>query len=228
MPKPLDQILGSFTSVMELLRNQEFQRLLENYERAKKSFYVGYGVEDTVSSKLIFEAGGKYDLKANDYLTEFSEFVKTSQNEIDAIAILLAKPQNWNTEALNSLKKTLSENDFDERELRKAHKAVYHKDLVDIISMVKHAAVATEPLLTVDERVNKAMDKIASGRIFTAEQLKWLDYIREHLKQNMTISIDDLKALPVFDNRGGFSKFKKVFPDTYNYIIDEINTAIAA
>ena len=55
-----------------------------------------------------------------------------------------------------------------------------------------------------------------------------MEYIKEHLKQNMTLDKDDLQELPVFADRGGLSKFKKVFADDYNKIINEINIAIAA
>src|SRR5688572_4826273 len=147
MAKPLLEIFDSFSNVMELLRNQQFQDLLENYERAKKVFFVGYEVEDDVSSLVLFEG-----LKPEDYLVAFAKFVKQKEKEIEAIAILLSKPKDWNTKALNDLRKVLKENSFIEYNLQRAHKLVYHKNLVDIISMVKHAANDTEPLLTPEER----------------------------------------------------------------------------
>jgi len=51
---------------------------------------------------------------------------------------------------------------------------------------------------------------------------------QEHLKQNMTLDVDDLKELPVFTDRGGLNRFKKVFPADYEILIHEINKAIAA
>ncbi len=50
MAKPFTEIFESFSSVMELLRDEKFQDLLVNYERAKKVFLVGYEVQDDVSS----------------------------------------------------------------------------------------------------------------------------------------------------------------------------------
>lgn len=212
---------------MELLRDPAFQDLLVNYERAKKVFLVGYEVEDEVKSEILFEANGKYGLKPEDYLVAFAEFVKQKEKEIEAISILLNKPAQWNTKALNELKIILKANSFDETDLRKAHKVVYHKEVVDIISMVKHAARDTEPLLTPEERVNKAIENITAGKTLQPEQMQWLKYIKEHLKQNMTLDADDLNELPVFADRGGLKKFKKVFPD-YETIINEINMAVAA
>jgi len=228
MAKPFSEIFDSFTSVMELLRDEKFQDLLVNYERAKKVFLVGYEVHDNVGSWTMFEAEGRNDLKPEDYLVAFSKFVKRKENEIQAITILLNKPKEWNTQALNELRRVLRENTYNETSLQKAHQIVYHKDVVDIISMVKHAANETEPLLSPDERVSKAILKVTAGRTLSEEQQKWMEYIKEHLKQNMTLDEQDLKELPVFADRGGLNRFKRVFGSDYLSIIQEINLAIAA
>jgi type I restriction enzyme R subunit len=154
--------------------------------------------------------------------------VKHKEKEIEAIAILLNKPKNWNTKALNELKQKLKENDYDEVSLQKAHKIVYHKDTIDIISMVKHAAKETEPLLSPEERVTQAIQKVTAGKKLNDEQQKWMEYIKEHLKQNMTLDEDDFSIVPALSDRGGLNKFKKVFTYDYKKIINEINLAIAA
>jgi len=228
MAKSLPEIFESFTSAMELLRNEQFQKLLVDYERAKKVFLVGYEVHDEVSSAVLFEAEGNYGLKPADYLIAFSEFVKHKEKEIEAIAILLNKPKGWNTQALNDLKQKLKENDYDEVNFQKAHKIVYHKDTVDIISMIKHAAKETEPLLSPEERVNQAIQKVIAGKKLNDEQQKWMEYIKVHLKQNMTLDEDDFSIVPALSDRGGLNKFKKVFTYDYKKIINEINLAIAA
>lgn len=227
MAKSYTDIFESFSSVMELLRNKQFQDLLVNYERAKKLFLVGYEVQDEVSSVLEFIRGDKV-YKPEDYIVAFSEFVRKNQTAIEAISILLNKPKNWNTKALTDLKNKLKENSFAESDLQRAHKSVYKKDMVDIISMVKHAAKETEPLLSIEERVNQAVQKVIKGRKLNYEQHKWMDYIKEHLKQNITLDETDLQELPVFADRGGLNKFKRVFADDYKKIIQEINLAIAA
>lgn len=228
MAKPFSEIFDSFTSVMELLRNEKFQYLLVNYERAKKVFLVGYEVHDNVGSWTMFEAEGRNDLKPEDYLESFSKFIKRKENEIQAIAILLNKPKEWNTQTLNELRRALKENAYDETNLQKAHQIVYHKDIVDIISMVKHAANETEPLLSPAERVTKAIHNVTASKNLTEEQQKWMEYIREHLKFNMTLDEQDFRELPVFTDRGGLSRFKTAFGPEYTSIIREINLAIAA
>jgi len=228
MAKSFTEIFDSFTSVMELLRDDQFQDLLVNYERAKKVFLIGYEVQDTVGSWTMFEAEGQSDLKPEDYLLAFSRFIKKKENEINAISILLNKPREWNTQALTELRRTLRESTYDEDSLQKAHRIVYHKEMVDIISMVKHAANETEPLFSPEERVDSAIRKVTERKVLNDEQQRWIGYIREHLKQNMTLDEQDLKDLPVFADRGGLSRFKKVFGKEYALMIREINLAIAA
>jgi len=227
MAKPFEEIFESFTSVMELLRDKKFQDLLMNYERAKKVFFVGYEVMDEVGSEILFLRDEKV-LKPEDYLLAFSKFIKENETAIDAISILLNRPKGWNTKALNELKTKLKENTFYEDDLQKAHKSVYHKNTVDIISMIKHAAIETEPLLSPDERVNQAIQKVTAGKKLNDEQQKWIEYIKEHLKQNMTLDEEDFSNVPALSDRGGLNKFKKVFAEDYNMIINEINLAIAA
>jgi elongation factor Tu len=88
--------------------------------------------------------------------------------------------------------------------LQRAHELRYHKALVEIISMVKHAADEEEPLYTAAERVERAFAKITAGRSFTDEQQHWLDRIKSHLIENLTVDPEDFDVLPIFDQAGGW------------------------
>jgi type I restriction enzyme R subunit len=55
-----------------------------------------------------------------------------------------------------------------------------------------------------------------------------MEYIKEHLKQNMTLDEEDFSVVPALSDRGGLSRFKKVFGGDYSKVISEINLAIAA
>jgi type I restriction enzyme R subunit len=122
----------------------------------------------------------------------------------------------------------LKRNRFPETELQKAHKLVYRKALADIISMVKHAARQEEPVLSAEERVDQAIRKVRRGKSFNEEQDKWLGFIQNHLVQNLTIDLDDFEKAPIFEQRGGLTRARKVFSDTLAGLIAEVNYAIAA
>lgn len=216
-----------FMGTMKLLRDKNFQELLLNYPRARKSFLVGYGIQDDVESEVMIHVGSDYQ-KPEDYLESFAKFVRENKEQIEAIQILLEKPKKWKTGVLNELRQKLDRNKFPEKELQKAHKLVHHKALVDIISMVKHAAIEHEPIYTAEERVYQAMKKVMEGKIFDKEQMDWLGLIQKHLIQNLTIEMDDFDYAPIFERVGGRGKAEKVFKEKLKSLIDEINYAIAA
>ncbi len=214
-----EMLKKDFSGTMNILRDEKFQDLLVNYDRAPRPFLVGYEVEDHVTSETMIRRGSEYQ-KPEDYLESFTRFVTDNPEHIDAIKILLERPKDWKTEALKELRKKLVLNDFPETELRKA--------LADIISMVKHAARKEEPIYSSTERVDRALQAVMKGKSFTEEQMKWLDYIREHLVQNLTIELKDFEVMPVFEDRGGKGKAQKLFGTALESLIAEINYAMAA
>jgi type I restriction enzyme R subunit len=219
-----------FTGTMTLLRNPEFQHLLLHYPRPERSLIVAYGNVDTVSSRYIFRDSAGNEYKPEDYLTAFSQFVKENPEHIEAIRILLDRPKDWGTDALSELKKKLAATRyrFTVDNLQLAHKMRYDKALVDIISMVKHAAREEEPLYTAEERIHRVFDRMALSTSLTAEQQKWLDKIREHLIANLSISKDDFDIIPLFANDGGWGKANRVFDGGLAVLILKWNAEIAA
>ncbi|HXI12409.1 MAG TPA: type I restriction-modification enzyme R subunit C-terminal domain-containing protein [Thermoanaerobaculia bacterium] len=219
-----------FTSTMALLRNPAFQDLLLHYPRPQRTFIIAYEAQDEVSGeRLLRDADGKA-IKPEDYLLLFGAFVAENQSEIDAIAVLLDRPRDWRPMVLNELRQRLAATPerFTEDRLRIAHAATYHKSLVDIISMVKHAAKEEEPLLTSPERVERAFVRLTGGRSFTEAQQLWLDRIREHLVQNLSIDRDDFESIPVLHRLGGWGAANRAFDGQLEPLLVQINEAIAA
>src|SRR5262249_44499456 len=146
------------------------------------------------------------------------------------IRILLNRPQDWSTDALAELRQKLATTPerFTLHNLEKAHAAHYHKNLVDIISMVKHAAKDAEPLLTAGERVERAIQKVTGGKTFTEEQQKWLERVRAHLLVSLTLDRDDFDNVPVLLDAGGWGRASRAFDGELERLIQEINVAMAA
>lgn len=219
------KIKTDFTGTMKLLKNEEFQKLLLEYKRAYTPFLVAYEAQDAVSSKKV-QRFGKYET-AEGYLDAFSRFVKENADKVDALSILLKRPRDWRPKALEELRRTFALNQFDERKLQEAHKTASHKALADVISIVKHAAMAQAPVLTAEERVTHAMDTLVTKNQFSKEQLQWLSLIREQLIKNLTIDEDDFDNTPLLQGRGGSAKAKQVFGEL-DLIVAQLNEAVAA
>ena len=94
--------------------------------------------------------------------------------------------------------------------------------------MIKHAADEQAPLLTAQERVTKAIEELDAFHSFNPEQKKWLGFIAEHLKENLSISEDDLDFQPVFEQRGGLARARQVFGSELEPLIDRLNYTLVA
>lgn len=221
------KIAKDFLKTMKVLRDEGFQDLVINYPRAQRAFIRALEAEDNVSSERMPKIGNK-TVKPEDYINSFCEFVKNNKDQVAAIKILFDSPKDWKPEVLTDLRRTLIQNDFEEKELQRVHNIVYHKALADIISMVKHAVKEEEPILTAEQRVSSAIKHIKLNYTFNAEQEKWLELIKTHLIENLTIDIQDFEDMPVFGRVGGISKARKVFKDTLDELIIKLNLLIAA
>jgi type I restriction enzyme, R subunit len=220
----------SFTETMKTLRDGRFQELLVSYPRPPRVFFVASGVEDTVTSRFVLRDSDGTEYKPEDYLTAFERFVRENPAQIEAIRILLDRPRSWSPDALTELRQKLALGHprFSENNLRKAHEMRYHRALVDIISMVKHAADERQPLLTASERVEAAFARLTAGQTFTSDQEQWLDRIRAHLVQNLSIDAEDFDIVPIFSREGGLPAARRAFGPRLDPLLHELNEAIAA
>jgi hypothetical protein len=75
----------------------------------------------------------------------------------------------------------------------------------------------------VTERFNEwLMDKAKVAVKFSAEQLAWLNLIRDHIATALSIEPEDLELSP-FNQRGGLGKAHQLFGERLPTILDELN-----
>jgi type I restriction enzyme R subunit len=220
----------SFTETMSALRDRDFQKLLIDYPRGTRTFIVAPGVKDEVSSEWLIRGGTGKEYKPSEYLEAFASFIHEHQDQVEAIRVLLSRPQGWGAGPLGELRQALTQapEHFTEVNLQRAFDVAYSKALVDIISMVKHAAVDTSPLLTAEERVNQAVDRVMAGRKLTDSQTKWMEYIRQHLVANLSIDRDDFEMIPVLSSHGGWGRANRVFEGQLSHLLEKLNEELVA
>ena len=221
---------NQFADTMNTLRKPQLHETLVKYPRRARSFFRAIENVDSVSSEYLIRDGQGNQHKPEDYLELFARFVQNNPAQIEAVRILLERPADWSTEALKELRQKLSAapERFTVDVLQKAHQMRYQKSLVDIISMVKHAAAHQNPLWTAEERVEAALKQVSEGRQFTPDQQQWLDRIRQHLVVNLSIDKDDFDIMPTFDQAGGWGKANRVFEGRLLDLLSQINRAIAS
>lgn len=224
------RIQDDFTAAMAILRNPDFQDLLLRYPRPERTFIVAPGVQDEVTSEWRVRGSNGREYKPDDYIAAFNDFVQGHQADIEAIGILLNRPGDWSTEVLQDLRDKLraAPQRFTETNLRQAHEHHYQKALVDIISMVKHAARDEEPLYTAEQRVQRALTRIMSSREFSEAERNWLDRIRVHMIENLSIDPEDFDLIPALSSHGGLTRAQREFEGDLYELLNEINGEVAA
>jgi type I restriction enzyme R subunit len=214
-----------WAGTMGILRDPSFLALLEKYPRAHSKFIVALEAQDTVTSEAAIRTADGRTLKPGDYISAFSQFVRDNPAQVAAIRILLERPRDWSTEALKELRSKLASRPerFTEDNLRRAYGAA----LADIISIVHHAADETDPLLSAEERVDKALASVFGERSLTPAQEKWLGLIRRHLVVNLAIERDDFELLEFEQEGATWKRVDGDFGGALAEILVRLNEAVA-
>ena len=188
--------------------------------------------------------------KAKSMLTSFREFIDENKDQIEALQVLYSQPYRAGLKFrhVKELASKLNQPPFfvdpnrpeSLTRLWQAYEVVEPdkvrgkggKQLVDVIALVRHAMDPNTTLapvgMTVQERYQQWMaEKQTSGVIFTADQRKWLDAIKDHIAASLNIEQDDLEEVP-FNSIGGLGRAYELFGDTLIAILDELNERLAA
>lgn len=104
--------------------------------------------------------------------------------------------------------------------------------LTDVISLVRHAMGEDEELEPfreeVEDRFYEWLGRQDRQQRFTAEQLEWLEMIKDHLAANVTIKEDDFEYSP-FEDKGGIYTAHDLFDEgELGAILDELNDVVTA
>lgn len=76
--------------------------------------------------------------------------------------------------------------------------------------------------------MDRAFQQITADRKFTEVQQQWLERIRAHLIENLSIDPEDFDDLPVFARYGGWAKADRDFDDELLDLLTTVNGAVAA
>lgn len=174
---------------------------------------------------------GNKNEKPADYLESFNHFIKSSQNEIPAIGILINRPSDLNLQDLRQIQSILGAHGFKENDLQSAWKTTNKVDVAaNIISFIRQAALGT-PLESDTAVVDRAMSKVYGMADWTTFQMRWLKRIEEQLKRNHILGPNASTAfndIEVFKEHGGYKQMKRVFGDQTDKIVSLINQNLYA
>jgi type I restriction enzyme R subunit len=182
--------------------------------------------------------------KARAMLSSFRQFIEDNKDEIEALKVLYGRPYRAGLRysQVKELAAAIQKppHQLHPERLWQAFEAVEPdkvkghggKQLVDVIALVKHALDPDTPLapvtLTVEERYQQWLaDQEKAGAMFTTEQRCWLDAIKDHIANSLSIEQDDFESVP-FSQIGGLGRAYELFGDRLSEIIEDLNARLAA
>jgi type I restriction enzyme R subunit len=229
------------TALAPLAANPDLRNLLKKIQKAADQTI------DIISRDTLIYAGPAQKTAQNSaqLATSFREYIEQHKAEITALQILYSRPykQRLTEKMLKELEKKLRDNHaawtedrlwdaFAATEPGKVKGRSQAGRFADLVALVRFA-LEQQPVLapfadSVSERFNEwLMDKAKAGVTFNAEQLAWLNLIRDHIATSLSIEPEDLELSP-FNQRGGLGKAHQLFGEQLPKLLDELNEVLAA
>ena len=183
--------------------------------------------------------------QAQSVIKEFKQYIEANKDEITALSIFYGQPYRRRELNLKMIKEVLFRLKADKPLLAphyvwNAYAQVEEvkgqspkKELTALVSLIRRVAGIDSQLTPYDKTVDKNFQdwvfKKHAGTPdkFTEEQMDWLRMIKDHIAQSFHLDPDDLDYTP-FDSKGGRGRMWKLFGDSTEELIRELNEALAA
>ena len=172
--------------------------------------------------------------KPEDYLREFSTYIKSHSNDIPALMTVLTRPRDLTRAQLRDLVLTLDRAGFTETNLAAAWRELTNQDIAArIIGYIRQAAIG-DALLPYGERVDRALQRLLAqppgGKPWSTPQRDWLKRIAAQTKANVLVDRAALDDPDLIFKRegGGFARLDKVFNGQLQPVLESFNDALWA
>ena len=203
---------------------------------------------DEITTDKVIEAGFSMS-QAAAKVQSFREFIAENQDHLTALQILLNRPkatERMTYAALDDLADALRAKPWHlmPADLWLAYKRLDQDRvrnvrtehvLTDLIQLVRYAVSENpekrlEPFSVVTEqRFNLWIGRQKkAGKLFSYEQMTWLELIRDHISANAEIQMRDLLEMPDFVDRGGSVAAQRVLGADMQTMLDDIAGALVA
>jgi len=218
----------NFINKIQNLTPEEAQSELPQYiptlryiDKIKRSIKPTY-LSNHPDSLIVAEQGyGKYQ-RPEDYIESFQKYIEENKNKITGLTLVCTKPSDLDRKSLKELRLQLDDEGFNSYLLNKAYKAAKNEDIAaDIISYIRSHAIGSS-LISHEERIKNAVDRIRNQQEWNKIQSKWLDRFEKQLIAESILQKEDLDKSP-FSDAGGYRRLNKVFNNELDDLITKIN-----
>lgn len=180
--------------------------------------------------------------KAQGLVDEFNRMIVEKRDELDALQIIYNQPygsRHLTYEAVKELATALEDPPLGLRQLWWAYN-VLERDRVrgarverlfaDVIQLVRFALDEVEVLEPYRDSVDRRFDEWVrrqeeSGKVYSGEQLMWLEMIKNQIKFSVEIINEDFENVP-FNQLGGLHQAYRLFGNNLNPLLIELNMVL--
>jgi type I restriction enzyme R subunit len=230
------------------LLNAAVEPLASNPELREQIVEVRRSYEqaiDETSPDTVIDAGYSKDAadRARNTVSSWEQFVADNKDEITALQILYSRPrgQRLTFREVKDLAQTIGRppHQWTPEKLWQAYEQLDRSKvrgsgqrvLTDLVSLVRVALHQEDELVPYPEQVGERyrawlLQQENSGRTFSAEELEWLERIRDHVAASLGITPDDFEYTP-FVEAGGLGRATQVFGDDLAPLLGQLNEALA-
>lgn len=201
---------------------------------------------DTVSKDELeaFEGVRRDKDRAKEVISNFQKFIEDNKDEITALQIIYSqsyRKQHLVFKQIQDLSDSLLRNGLNTSIVWEAYASLHKskvkkksadKILTDIISLVRFAIGKQRQLTpfaqSVDDNFGEWLkEQKKKGIEFTVEQVKWLNWIKEHIATSISIEKDDFDDTP-FVQHGGLFRASEIFGPKLEPVMQELNYVLVA
>ncbi len=170
---------------------------------------------------------GKFE-KPDDFLKEFSQFIKDQADKLPALITVVTRPRELTRQHLRELQYELDKAGFSEVNLATAWRQLTNQEIAArIIGYIRQAALG-DPLIPYNERVDHALQTLLGSRAWTTLQRDWLKKLAAQTKANLIVdraALDD-PALLFKREGGGFRRLNHIFDGELQQILETFNDTV--
>ncbi|MDB9494664.1 type I restriction-modification system endonuclease [Spirulina major CS-329] len=196
-------------------------QLLDRRDGGAQPIFISHHADEVIA----VETGYGRGRKPQDYLDEFTSFLREHHNEIPALVTVMQRPQALTRADLKALKLALDGAGFTETALQTAWRETTNQDIAaSIIGFIRQAALG-DALIPYGQRVDRALQKVLSSQAWQTKQRQWLERIAKQLKQETIVDRDAFNQ-GEFRSQGGWSRIDKVFNGNLAVVVTAIHDAL--
>lgn len=196
---------------------------------------------DSVNLDTVTAVG--YDPKSKERaladIKKFQDFLDENKDKIDALQIFYNQPYQRRALTFEMIKDLVEKLKYPPYSLNteriwRAYEVTEQDKvkgdaqmLTDAVSLVRHGMGLDDLLIPfsdiVEQRYQSWLERLAAeGRTFSPEQRAWLDMMKSHIAQSITIEQESFEHTP-FAEQGGLFEAHKIFNGDFESIIASLN-----